>query len=66
VFNNDGIEKFRGSKKLEINRFFHDYLMQFFENIVIPKRYRYVEKLPCDVQGKVHKDDVAALFKKSE
>lgn len=66
VFNNDGIEKFKDSKKLEINRFFHDYLMQFFENIVIPKRYRYVEKLPCDVQGKVHKDDVAALFKKSE
>ena len=62
VFNDDGKKKFAGQKKLTINKFFHEYLAQFFENIVIPKRWRYVEELPCDMQGKKHKDDIAALF----
>lgn len=57
-----GKEKFQGMKKLEINRFFHQHLMQFFENVVIPKKWRFVEKLPVDVQGKKHKAEIIALF----
>ena len=46
--------------------FFHDYLMQFFENVVIPKKWRFVEKLPCDLQGKHKKQEIQALFAKAE
>ena len=62
VLNADGKRKFQNEKKLTINKFFHDYLMNYFENVVIPKRWRYVASLPCDVQGKKHKEDIAALF----
>ena len=49
-------------EKYYINRFFHDFLMQYFENVVLPKKWRFVEKLPVDVQGKKHKDEIAAMF----
>jgi len=62
VLNADGKRKFQNEKKLTINKFFHDYLMNYFENVVIPKRWRYVASLPCDVHGKKHKEDIAALF----
>ncbi len=65
-FNDEGKKKFGGVKKLEVNKFFHDFLMQYFENVVIPKKWRFVEKLPCDVQGKKHKEDIALLFEKAE
>ena len=61
-FNSKGKEKFEDVKKLEINKFFHDYLMQYFENVVIPKKWRFLEKLPTDVQGKIHKEEIKALF----
>nr|MCR5605920.1 acyl--CoA ligase [Treponema sp.] len=64
VLNDEGKKKFSNSKKLDINRFFHDFLMQYFENVVIPKRWRFVDELPCDVQGKKHKEDIVALFDK--
>lgn len=60
--NEDGRKRFDGKKKLEINNFFHDFLMQYFENVVIPKRWRFVDKMPVDVQGKKHKEDIKALF----
>ena len=62
VLNDKGREKFAGSEKFEMNRWFHDFLMKYFENVVIPKKWRFVEKLPSDVQGKVHKLEVMALF----
>ena len=62
VLNAKGREKFADTEKFEINRWFHDFLMKYFENVVIPKKWRFVEKLPSDVQGKVHKLEVMALF----
>ncbi|MCH5290485.1 MAG: AMP-binding protein [Treponema sp.] len=64
--NNAGEQKFSGQKKLALNKFFHDYLMQFFENVVIPKRWRFVQDLPKDVQGKIHKSDIQALFERKQ
>ena len=64
VLNEAGREKFAGQKKLAMNNFFHDFLMQYFENVVIPKKWRFVDVLPTDVQGKKHKEDIAALFAK--
>ena len=36
--------------------------MQYFENVVLPKKWRFVEELPVDVQGKKHKDEIVAMF----
>lgn len=70
VFNEDGNKKFSegisSGDKFSVNKFFHDFLMQYFENVVIPKRWRYVESIPKDVQYKIHKEDIIALFDKSE
>lgn len=62
VLNQEGKNKFCNAEKYLINRWFHDYLLQFFENVVLPKKWRYLEKLPADVQGKKHKNEIQALF----
>lgn len=62
VFNAEGKKKFENTEKYLINRYFHDFLMQYFENVVLPKKWRYVDALPVDVQGKKHKDEIAKMF----
>lgn len=62
VLNADGKEKFKDTEKYLINRFFHDYLLQFFENVVIPKKWRFLESIPVDVQGKKKKPVIQKLF----
>lgn len=66
VFNDVGKAKFEQMKKFDINMFFHNYLLQYFENIVIPKKWRFIEELPMDLQGKKKKTDIQALFAKNE
>jgi len=62
VLNAKGKERFLNQRKLFINNYFHDFLLQYFENVVIPKKWRFVDSLPTDVQGKKHREDIAALF----
>jgi len=62
VFNGKGKERFDGLDKIEINKFWRTYLLQYFENIVIPKKWRYLEALPADAQGKKKKEDIELLF----
>ena len=62
VFNAKGKEKFAGLQKLEINKFWREYLLQYFENIVIPKKWRYLDSLPVDAQGKKKREDIENLF----
>jgi uncharacterized membrane protein/acyl-CoA synthetase (AMP-forming)/AMP-acid ligase II/3-hydroxymyristoyl/3-hydroxydecanoyl-(acyl carrier protein) dehydratase len=62
VFNGKGKERFDGLEKIEINKFWKEYLLQYFENIVIPKKWRYPETLPLDAQGKKKKEDIELLF----
>lgn len=66
VFNDEGQKKFEGMKKFDINMYFHNYLIQFFENVVLPKKWRYLEALPVDLQGKKKKLEIQALFTKVE
>ena len=40
--------------------------MKYFENVVIPKKWRFVDSLPVDVQGKKHKDEIIAMFNSKE
>jgi acyl-coenzyme A synthetase/AMP-(fatty) acid ligase len=62
ALNEAGIAKFRGWEKHGINRYFTEYLMQFFENTVLPKKWRYLDALPMDAQGKKKKLEIQALF----
>jgi 3-hydroxymyristoyl/3-hydroxydecanoyl-(acyl carrier protein) dehydratase len=48
--------------KYEINKFWQEYLLRFFENMVIPKKWRYLKALPADVQGKKKLETIKALF----
>lgn len=66
AFNDEGKKKFEGAKKFDINMFFHDFLMDFFENVVIPKKWRFLDALPSDLQGKHKKLEIQALFAKEE
>lgn len=62
VLNGEGREKFAKSPKLEINNFFKSHLLKFIENTVSPKKWRYLEELPQDTQGKIKMRDIQALF----
>ncbi|MCR4822318.1 MAG: AMP-binding protein [Treponema sp.] len=62
VLNEEGKAKFASTEKYLINRYFHDYLLQFFENVVLPKKWRYLDALPMDVQGKKKKPVIQKLF----
>jgi 3-hydroxymyristoyl/3-hydroxydecanoyl-(acyl carrier protein) dehydratase/acyl-CoA synthetase (AMP-forming)/AMP-acid ligase II len=62
AFNSKGKERFAGLEKYEINKFWREYLLQYFENIVIPKKWRYLEALPVDARGKKKKEDIQLLF----
>ena len=66
VLNAKGREQFKGQEKFLINRWFHDFLMKYFENVVIPKKWRFMDKLPVDVQGKKHKLEIMALFEENK
>ena len=62
ALNNKGQEQFAGLEKYEINKYWREYLLQYFENTVIPKKWRYLKTLPVDIQGKKKKDDIVLLF----
>lgn len=62
VLNEKGRAQFKTSEKFDINKYFHDFLLNYFENVVLPKKWRYVEKIPVDVQGKKHINEIKAMF----
>lgn len=62
VLTEDGKRKFDGVEKYLVNRYFHDYLLSFFENVVIPKKWRYLDAIPVDAQGKKKKPMIQKLF----
>ncbi|MDR2597596.1 MAG: AMP-binding protein [Treponema sp.] len=62
VFNDNGKEKFSCLEKQKINNFWKEYLLQYFDNTVIPKKWRYLETLPVNTQGKKNKEEIKSLF----
>jgi acyl-CoA synthetase (AMP-forming)/AMP-acid ligase II len=66
VFNDKGKERFAGLEKRALNTFWREYLSRYFENVVIPKRWRYPEALPLDAQGKKSRDAIGLLFSEKD
>jgi acyl-coenzyme A synthetase/AMP-(fatty) acid ligase len=62
VLSSEGKERFAGKEKHEINQFWTGYLQGYFEGAVTPKKWRYVERLPEDAQGKKQRAEIEALF----
>jgi acyl-CoA synthetase (AMP-forming)/AMP-acid ligase II len=64
VLNDAGEQQFRNWEKYKINRWFREYLTRFLEPMAIPKRWRYVQSLLLDSQGKKKRETIEALFGK--
>ena len=47
-----------------MNQYFRNYLAGFFEAVVLPRRWRYLDAIPQNAMGKRKKDDIKALFEK--
>jgi uncharacterized membrane protein/acyl-CoA synthetase (AMP-forming)/AMP-acid ligase II len=62
VLNDAGNKQFLNWEKFEINRWFREYLARFLEPMAVPKKWRYVQSLPLDTQGKKKKEAIEALF----
>ncbi|MDR0502313.1 MAG: AMP-binding protein [Treponema sp.] len=62
VFNDTGKEKFLNMEKNAVNKFWREYLIKYFENLVIPKKWRYPDAFPLNSQGKKQKEDIKLLF----
>jgi len=62
VLSDKGKEEFSGCQKFEINRRLREYLSHYLEPVAIPRRWRYVQSLPADAQGKRKKTEIEALF----
>jgi acyl-coenzyme A synthetase/AMP-(fatty) acid ligase len=64
VLNEKGKTRFENCEKNQINTFFRRHLQQFFENLLIPKRWRYLEALPRNPQGKLLRQELEDLFRR--
>jgi len=63
VFNEKGKNEFNSAEKQKINKYWKDYLSKYFEGVVVPRKWRYLDKLPLDAQGKKKKEEIKELFR---
>ena len=47
-----------------MNQYFRNYLAGFFEAVVLPRKWRYLDAIPQNAMGKRKKDEIRALFEK--
>ena len=57
-----GKSRFASASRGDITAFFRTWLLTWFERIVLPRKWRYVESIPRDNQGKVLREVFLALF----
>ena len=64
VLSPEGEKYFAGKEKFDMNQYFRNYLAGFFEAVVLPRKWRYLDAIPQNAMGKRKKDDIKALFEK--
>lgn len=57
-----GMEQLEANGKLALNNQLKNHLLSQFERVTLPRRWRYVEQLPLDQQGKRVQSSMLALF----
>lgn len=62
VLNEEGTERLKNSPKRDVNDFFRNFLSNFLENTVLPRKWRYLEELPQDAMGKIRTREIVPLF----
>lgn len=59
---NAGKLAFAAEKKFNFDRQLKAHLKQYFEAIVVPRKFRYLESMPYNSQGKLNKKHLESLF----
>ena len=62
ILSEEGINRLARKSKHSLNQILRSHLLQFFEAVLVPKKWRYVDDLPLNSQGKVTTAAVDALF----
>jgi len=62
VLNEQGLIALTGATKFSFDRQLKDYLKAYFEALVIPRKFRHLEQLPFNAQGKLNKKQLEQLF----
>jgi len=58
----EGKLAFAADKKFNFDRRLKTHLKQYFEAIVVPRKFRYLEQMPYNSQGKLNKKYLESLF----
>lgn len=62
VLNEQGREFLETNKKQSLNQLFKSQLAEIYETVAIPRKWRYLDCLPFNTQGKLPLDELKALF----
>jgi acyl-coenzyme A synthetase/AMP-(fatty) acid ligase len=62
VLNEEGKNKFKDVSISQRNVYFRNFLADFLEGVAIPKKWRYLDVLPQDLQGKIKSSEIKSLF----
>lgn len=60
--NDKGLEFLRRVGKRELNEALRQHLLQFFERVLLPRKWRYFTELPGNSQGKLTRETLLGLF----
>ncbi|MEP0355419.1 AMP-binding protein [Paraglaciecola sp.] len=62
VLNDEGLKTRKGAKKIELDRLFKGFLSNWYEAILLPKKYRYPVELPYNARGKLSRREAESYF----
>ena len=62
VLNDEGLQVSQERKKIELDRMFKGFLSNWYEAILLPKKYRYPTELPYNARGKLSRREAESYF----
>lgn len=62
VLNEKGLQRFAGSNRRQMGQAFREALAAYFEPVALPRKWRFLEDLGRNAQGKLSKEAVRVLF----
>lgn len=66
VLSETGQQALASQGKHAINLHFREHLLSYFERPTLPRKWRYVDRLPLNSQGKLQRQALVSLFHKTE
>ena len=57
-----GIMQLKKSSKHAFNQTLRNYLAHYFDRVVLPRKWRYLDSLPFNSQGKINQQELIQLF----